>query len=214
MQLCGRRWQPLRRTQLHSDVLDDHLACPRCGYDLYGIPPDRCPECGYRYDAAGLAATVTSAECERHRATQVILVRSGLASALAMPSMCEFLGITGLALLCVVALAYAAAFWMWVVYIDVYRGIGTLPGLLSLFVIIGLAVRWLMMAGPRLPLAAGCVVLLSAWLARIQDWPRLAGIGAEEEKECDRSVTRSSFLATVVLVGASVVLLGCLCADL
>lgn len=27
----------------------DHF-CPSCGYNLYGIPEVRCPECGFRYD--------------------------------------------------------------------------------------------------------------------------------------------------------------------
>ncbi|HNQ24134.1 MAG TPA: hypothetical protein PKK06_13690 [Phycisphaerae bacterium] len=30
------------------------LFCPRCGYDLRGIPARRCPECGFGYDRAGL----------------------------------------------------------------------------------------------------------------------------------------------------------------
>jgi hypothetical protein len=30
--------------------------CPRCGYDLTGIPPGLCPECG-REDSAGTSAS-------------------------------------------------------------------------------------------------------------------------------------------------------------
>ncbi len=39
----------------------DSLCCPRCGYDLRGLPEPRCPECGEPFDPA---------ELERHRHSQ------------------------------------------------------------------------------------------------------------------------------------------------
>ncbi len=32
----------------HLRPLGSHPLCPRCGYDLSGLPPGRCPECGAR----------------------------------------------------------------------------------------------------------------------------------------------------------------------
>ena len=31
-------------------MIDEDLYCPNCGYNLRGIPEDRCPECGHGYD--------------------------------------------------------------------------------------------------------------------------------------------------------------------
>jgi ribosomal protein L37E len=33
-----------------------HVICPQCGYDLFGIPEERCPECGFGYDYAAIRA--------------------------------------------------------------------------------------------------------------------------------------------------------------
>jgi len=38
------------------------LHCPRCGYDLRGIPEDRCPECGFRYEHAAIRMIVADGE--------------------------------------------------------------------------------------------------------------------------------------------------------
>ena len=32
----------------------DALPCPLCGYDLRGLPPGRCPECGHGFDPVEL----------------------------------------------------------------------------------------------------------------------------------------------------------------
>ena len=37
-----------------ADDDDDALTCPLCGYDLRGLPEDRCPECGHAFDPASL----------------------------------------------------------------------------------------------------------------------------------------------------------------
>ena len=47
-----------------SDAGDagDELLCPLCGYDLRGLPPGRCPECGHAFDPDALRR----AEAARH----------------------------------------------------------------------------------------------------------------------------------------------------
>ena len=42
-------------------VGSDALPCPLCGYDLRGLPPGRCPECGHEFDPAELRAAMARA---------------------------------------------------------------------------------------------------------------------------------------------------------
>lgn len=41
--------------------MHQHLHCPQCGYDLTGLPENRCPECGVPFDPAGLRRLRASA---------------------------------------------------------------------------------------------------------------------------------------------------------
>ncbi|RJP30489.1 MAG: hypothetical protein C4547_16700 [Phycisphaerales bacterium] len=55
--------EPIERRWTHPGELPpprrdvpggQHLNCPRCGYDLFGIPESRCPECGLGFDRRSL----------------------------------------------------------------------------------------------------------------------------------------------------------------
>ncbi len=41
--------------------------CPQCGYDLWGIPEQRCPECGFRYQWAAIRR-MSAGVCARREA--------------------------------------------------------------------------------------------------------------------------------------------------
>jgi hypothetical protein len=51
-------WALARRTRAvgtRSVGVDEHaLFCPNCGYNLTGLPSERCPECGRLFDVAKL----------------------------------------------------------------------------------------------------------------------------------------------------------------
>ncbi len=51
-------------------MIDEDLYCPECGYNLRGIPEDRCPECGFGYDRGAIRAQSISEACNRYTASQ------------------------------------------------------------------------------------------------------------------------------------------------
>ncbi|UCC29102.1 MAG: hypothetical protein JSU86_12970 [Phycisphaerales bacterium] len=184
-------------------TLEDHLACPKCGYDLHGIPEVRCPECGFRYDAAALRSMAASAEWIRLVAARMLIVRATLAAALTIPAVLDHLGISGLSFFCVTAVAYLAAFLTWAVLTDVYTGPTSIPTLLVVLLGFGAFIRCIGHAGPWVSLAAGAVFLLLAWMVRIRYWPTLPPPSNTPSTELRRSVVRHSVAGTVLLLVAS-----------
>lgn len=60
------------------------LFCPACAYNLYGIPPRRCPECGFRYDRAALLDFTAGERAAQLHARSAALVRGVYAIAFAL----------------------------------------------------------------------------------------------------------------------------------
>lgn len=184
-------------------TLEDHLACPKCGYDLHGIPEVRCPECGFRYDAAALRSMAASAEWIRLVAARMLIVRATWAAALTVPAVLDRLSINGLSSLCVIAIAYLAAFLTWAVLTDAYVGLASIPNLLTVLLGVGLFIMCIGHAVPWASLGVGIVFLLLAWTARIRYWPTLLPPSNTPSIELRRSVVRHSVAGTVLLLSAS-----------
>ena len=51
---------------IHDEAFDADLICPTCGYNLRGLPSDRCPECGNEFDRSELAGFSTPWQNDRH----------------------------------------------------------------------------------------------------------------------------------------------------
>lgn len=51
-------------------MIDEDLYCLQCGYNLRGIPENRCPECGFGYDRGAIRAESISEACNRHPASR------------------------------------------------------------------------------------------------------------------------------------------------
>lgn len=64
--------------------------CPNCSYNLFGIPQVRCPECGFHYDYAGIAALAIDESLCRRYCVKLVITRAAFALAFAAP------GLTGL----------------------------------------------------------------------------------------------------------------------
>jgi len=70
------------------DAFGPSVVCLQCGYDLRGIPEQRCPECGYGYDHTAIRALALE-ECWLQDCSYRKITRfSVMAAALSMPSFC------------------------------------------------------------------------------------------------------------------------------
>lgn len=186
-------------------MLEEHLTCPKCSYDLHGIPEVRCPECGFRYDAAALRSMSASAEWTRLAVARHITVRAAIAAGLAVPSVCASAGIPGWPRLIVFVATYVAVFWIWVVLTDAYQGPKSISRLIGLFAAIFMGFG-LVLFENFLALVAGAVLAM-AWSVRLRDWPELPPMGSvavtETRRLADRmsgACTASLFVATLLLI--------------
>lgn len=188
-------------------MLDKHLACPQCGYDLHGIPEERCPECGFGYDAAALRSMAATLEWTRLAVARVVITRGAIAIGLMMPSVCDRVGVSGWTQFFVVAVTYVAAFSTWVIFSEAYQSLNDVPNLLTLFVAIAVAMEFFLLDYPGLALLGGIVTLALAWLVRLRDWPALPPLENTGDKEVRHSCVRYSLGGTSVLVVASLLVL-------
>lgn len=184
-------------------TLNEHLTCPKCGYDLYGIPEVRCPECDFRYDAGALRSMAASAEWIRLVAARTLILRASAAAALAVPAVLDRFAISDLASFVVVGVVYFAAFLTWIVLTDSYVGLASIPNLIVVFLGIGLAFVFVGNAVPWIALGLATVLLFFAWTARTRHWPHLAPPGNAPSTELRRSVVRHSVAGNVLLIAAS-----------
>lgn len=133
----------LPSSQIDPELLKDHLACPKCGYDLHGIPEHRCPECGFGYDAAAVRSMAKAFERARVAVAQVVINKVAIALALTTPAFSDRIGIGGLAKFVLMASAYVGAFLTWVILTGAYAGPSTFRSLLTGFVAIPVVAIWI-----------------------------------------------------------------------
>lgn len=62
------------------------IACPKCGYNLHGIPEDRCPECGFGYDHESIRTFSAIQVAKSDAANRRVIVLSAWSGVFAMPS--------------------------------------------------------------------------------------------------------------------------------
>ncbi len=66
-------------------MIDEDLYCPQCGYNLRGIPEDRCPECGFGYDRGAIRSESISEAFNRYAASRNTIGYAGVPLAACPP---------------------------------------------------------------------------------------------------------------------------------
>ena len=116
------------------------LACPQCGYDLFGIPQARCPECGFGFDYAALRHFASTNSLTRYLAARAVITWAGVALACTVPALVQRLQFHGVTATLLIFFAYLAGFAVWYVFSNVYDGVAPLPVILAMFVGTGVGV--------------------------------------------------------------------------
>lgn len=198
--LCS---QSRSRAYNEAVTLEEHLACPKCGYDLHGIPEARCPECGFGYDAAAIRAMAVHAESMRFGAARKLTGRATIVVAFALPVACVRFGADGWTALWIAVVAYLTAFVTWVLVTVAYRGLASVPGLFALLAGTGMAFGFTLLLFPIFSVAGSLLVLPFAWRIRLRHWLPLPPPGNGHSAELRRSVDRYSRAGTLLLIVAT-----------
>ncbi len=170
--------------------LDEHWRCPQCGYDLHGLPDVRCPECGFRYDAEAIRTLAAAEYWIRLNSSRMIILYALCAATLAIPHVCDHMGIQGWSRSGVNAVSFVVAFFTWVVCRDEYLGAVSIPNLMTLFAGAALAFGLAIRHAPFLVLIGSVVALGLAWITRIAHWPAMSPPGNPELTEIHEVATR------------------------
>ncbi|MBI4717095.1 MAG: hypothetical protein HY763_04765 [Planctomycetes bacterium] len=191
-------------------TLDEHLTCPRCGYDLYGIPALRCPECGFYYDAEALRSLTWGTVWTHYFAARQVTLRAVLAAAFAVPSLCGALGLVGLGQGFVIAACYSLAFIAWRVFSDAPNHAADIPSILNLFVGFGLVVALVVLISPTACVVAAGVLLATAWYGRLRRCPPLPSACDERSRAVLRIAGRAGRMGDCALCASALLVLAAL----
>lgn len=189
-------------------MLREHIACPKCGYDQYGLPPVRCPECGFRYDAPALRQLAHGIDWLRLAIARSLAAEATIALMLATCFIViHRLGVT-LSSLGLVLMLYAAGFVVWARLDGPFSGIAALPALVAtaaggaaILAIVACKVTILLLWGSG-------ALLVHAWSLRLLDWPALTPVVDPDRAALRHLATRSSAIGTALLATATLVLAG------
>ncbi len=183
----------------------EHLSCPQCDYDLYGIPELRCPECGFRFDRAALKDLAACADWQRWAVARDVIVRTGWAVPLAIASIAGGPWMPGPTLVVLCFAAYIAAFIVWVVLTGGWQP-QQAPTPLSVRFFVGLfGLAYLVFIFPGLAVYVAAIPLGSAAVTRLYFWPKLAPEANVSDSSLRQSVARHSVVADFVLLGTVMV---------
>lgn len=202
---CGR--QMLVRVS-SSAMLREHIACPKCGYDLHALPLVRCPECGFRYDAPSLRQLAYDVDWVRVGAARSVTGEATLPLVLSTcflvidrsgPTVC------GLFFSLIV---YLAGFILWARIVGPFSGVTAFPALVVTGTGAAVVLAIVACHVTILLLWLSGAFLLHTWWSRIYEWPLLTPVVDPDRESLRRLSNRWSAIATTMLAIATAVFFG------
>ncbi len=188
-------------------MIDEDLYCPQCGYNLRGIPEDRCPECGFGYDRGAVRSESISEAFNRYAASRnaigyaIFAVACSLAH---LTSQSRWIQTTGAALafgvvVCAVLIPFTktAGFRDW------------LPEL-SFFYWLLIPMALFLWGRSDLALAGAGVGVVLGWITFLGHLSAKSLTAANLSEDLRLHLKRYRIACTIILSGATVLTLLCL----
>ncbi|MHC4066086.1 MAG: hypothetical protein ACYSUI_16535 [Planctomycetota bacterium] len=183
--------------------------CPQCGYDLRGIPEERCPECGYGFDRAAIRSLARADNWRRDSAYRRAIVWAVLSTALLASPLCEMASLSYLASRVAATVTLLAGIGLKWFYSDVRApgASGYLEGVDAGCVLVVLWFGDVLVLHAKLTLCLATAALVYAWMS----WASLrfrSPFTVRTAKPDDRALlAHRSRLAAGSLAGASLLIL-------
>lgn len=182
---------------------DEHIKCPKCDYDLYGLRELRCPECGFHFTVSAVKAMMSAAEGQRLASAQTVISFSAIVTAIGACIVAPRVGLPFVLLLLLGVAGYTWAFVTWVKVTDRYYGPEALPWLVKLYMFVGMAGGIVLNNSPKLMLWAITVLCIAAWIVFAYSWPKLPERDSPRHQGLNQHARRYSHHATGLIILAT-----------
>jgi hypothetical protein len=188
-------------------MIDEDLFCPQCGYNLRGLPEERCPECGTRFEPVGVRSLSRSEAVDSYQTSRRVLIFSVVASVFAVFHLAEETADVLIVTVAVVSMLVAT----WLCHrFRVESRIQVWPFAMEyLPAIVFLAVSYFLSAPTATLIGAG-FTLTWAWSLCLFPWKRLPHTSDNFSKDLKRQLGRWSIAALIALLMATALTLLCL----
>lgn len=182
---------------------NEHLACPKCGYDLFGIPAVRCPECGFRYDALAVKAMLSNLQWARLGLADEIVACANIGWVIALMEILDHARLAAYLWVFVVTLvaAYLIIFLSWGLSTDFY---GTLKPPSFVILVTCWCLVW--MRRSSLVEVAGVAIVGYASFLRLVKWRTLPAPYSARTRDLQAFIERRSLYSTAALCLATILL--------
>ena len=188
-------------------MIDKDLYCLQCGYNLRGLPEERCPECGTRFEHGGVRASSLSDAVDSYQTSRRVVTFSVVASVFAIFHLAE--ETAGVLIVTVAAVSTLVTTWFCHRF-RVESRIQVWPFAMEyLPAIVFLAVLYFLSTSAATLIGAG-FTLIWAWSLCLFPWKRLPHASDNFSNDLKRQLGRWSIAALIALLTASGLTLLCL----
>jgi len=184
--------------------LGEHIKCPKCDYDLYGLQESRCPECGFHFTIAALKVMMTVTEGQRLASALTVINLAAFATAIGVLVVAACLDVHPIARILLGIVGYTWAFVTWVEVTDRYYGPEAFPELARLYVYVGISGGLVFSFFAPFMLWVMTGLCIAAWIVFIYSWPKLPKRDKPRDQTFNRHVRRHSRYAVGLITIATI----------